>query len=99
MTTPAVVVEPDLEKAKRKKSKGKESHDAAPGKAGWFTYAALALIVFLWVVPTIGILLTSFRSSGRPGRGWVVEPLPAPLDHRQPDDRELQGSHQRHQPR
>ena len=39
---------------------GKEG--GATGGAGWFTYAALGFIVLLWIMPTIGILLTSFRS-------------------------------------
>ncbi len=30
--------------------------------AGWFARIALAVIVFLWVVPTIGVILTSFRT-------------------------------------
>jgi alpha-glucoside transport system permease protein len=61
MTTPAVLVEEELEKQKPPR-KQKESHDAKPGNAGVFTYVALTIIVFLWVIPTIGILLTSFRS-------------------------------------
>ena len=44
MTTPAVLVEGDLEKQK-KAPKGKESHDGGPSKAGWFTYVALAVVV------------------------------------------------------
>ena len=58
MTTPAVIVEEELEKQKGKPPKRKESHDKSSG-AGVFTYVALTLIVFLWVVPTLGILLTS----------------------------------------
>ena len=68
MTTPAVLVEEDLEKQKRKPPKRKESHDASSG-AGLFTYVALTVIVFLWVVPTIGILLTSFRTGDDQDKG------------------------------
>jgi alpha-glucoside transport system permease protein len=68
MTTPAVLVQDELEKEK-KAPKRKESHDASPGNAGVFTYVALAVIVFLWVVPTIGILLTSFRTRDDQAQG------------------------------
>lgn len=41
----------------------KESKEGgAGGSAGWFTYVALGLVVLLWVLPTLGIVLTSFRS-------------------------------------
>ena len=33
-----------------------------PNRAGWFTYLALGAVVLLWVLPTLGIVLTSFRS-------------------------------------
>ena len=39
---------------------GKEG--GAGGSAGWFTYLALGIVVLLWILPTVGILLTSFRS-------------------------------------
>jgi alpha-glucoside transport system permease protein len=68
MTTPAVLVEEDLEKQRKKQKGAKESRDASSG-AGLFTYAALAIIVFLWVVPTIGILLTSFRTEDQQDQG------------------------------
>jgi alpha-glucoside transport system permease protein len=79
MTTPAVVVEQDQDTEQQtKRPKGKESHEAGASRAGWFTYVALAVVVFLWVVPTIGILLTSFRSRDDQAEGgwWnlILEP-------------------------
>jgi alpha-glucoside transport system permease protein len=37
------------------------SFDPNPAKAGWLTKLVLLLIVFLWVVPTIGTFITSWR--------------------------------------
>ena len=65
MTTPAVVVEKDLEQQKNRgdaRRRPRPGTTVARSSAGWFTYVALAVVVFLWVVPTLGILLTSFRS-------------------------------------
>jgi alpha-glucoside transport system permease protein len=35
--------------------------DRGPGNAGWFARVTLTIVCFLWVVPTVGLLLTSFR--------------------------------------
>lgn len=44
------------------KIRRKATHfDANPAKAGWLTKVVLALIVFLWVVPTFGTFITSWR--------------------------------------
>ncbi|MEI2714543.1 MAG: carbohydrate ABC transporter permease [Nocardioides sp.] len=45
--------------AKRKK---RATHfDPNPAKAGWATKLVLAVICFLWIVPTLGTVITSFR--------------------------------------
>jgi alpha-glucoside transport system permease protein len=39
--------------------------------AGWFTKILLAVICFLWIVPVIGLFITSFRSEqAANGSGW-----------------------------
>jgi alpha-glucoside transport system permease protein len=35
--------------------------ERGPGNAGWFARIALTVVCFLWVVPTLGLFLTSFR--------------------------------------
>ena len=56
---------------------GKEG--GAGGSAGWFTYLALGFIVMLWVLPTVGIILTSFRSRDDAASGgwWELFLKPA----------------------
>jgi alpha-glucoside transport system permease protein len=57
-TTAAAAATP-AERAKPKK--GAASFDANPAKAGWLTKLVLAFICFLWLVPTFGTFVTSFR--------------------------------------
>jgi alpha-glucoside transport system permease protein len=54
-TTPAVGAEPTL-----KAPKGGRG-ERGPGNAGWFARITLTIVCFLWVVPTLGLFLTSFR--------------------------------------
>jgi len=89
----ATVVAPE---AKRPRKSGQDSHDANPAKAGWVTKTALAIIVFFWVVPTIGILLTSFRTKDDTDAGgwWQLITDPAGLGRLTLDnyDRAIQGT-------
>jgi len=44
-----------------KKRRKATSFDANPAKAGWLTKVVLALLCLVWMVPLIGIMITSFR--------------------------------------
>jgi alpha-glucoside transport system permease protein len=55
--------------APAKRKKADESREGNPSKAGWFTKITLSIIVFLWVIPTVGIILTSFRSKDDAANG------------------------------
>jgi len=45
----------------KKRRKAATSFDANPAKAGWLTQLVLALLCLVWMVPLIGIMITSFR--------------------------------------
>jgi len=38
------------------------SRSADPGRSGWFTRILLGTLVVLWLVPTVGTMITSFRT-------------------------------------
>ena len=53
------------------------------GRANWLVKGFLILICFLWVVPTIGLLVTSLRNPDRANEtGWWTV-LTSPLDFTQ----------------
>ena len=83
MSTPVVDTVEPAEPAETPAGNGKKQKDsdAGSGKGGLFTYVALAIIVFLWVVPTIGIALSSFRSrdDARAGGWWHLFTDPATI--------------------
>ena len=50
---------------------GKAPRGGNPANAGWFTRITITVICFLWVVPLIGLFVTSFRSeSDANTTGW-----------------------------
>src|SRR5436190_8168537 len=54
-TTPPVTTEA------KAKGGGPSRGDRALNNAGWFARITLTIVCFLWVVPTLGLFLTSFR--------------------------------------
>jgi alpha-glucoside transport system permease protein len=66
-TTPALgVAGGDARATRRFKGGG-----GNPAGAGWMTRTVLAVICLLWLIPLIGLLITSFREEARAGStGW-----------------------------
>ncbi len=58
MTT---ATQPAVGPAPHKAKKAPPRGEGNPAKAGWFARVTLTIICFLWVVPTLGLFLTSFR--------------------------------------
>jgi alpha-glucoside transport system permease protein len=66
-TTAVPVGEP----ATGKRMFGRAPRAANPAGAGWFTRITITLICFFWVVPLIGLFVTSFRNESDAGTtGW-----------------------------
>jgi alpha-glucoside transport system permease protein len=65
-TTPATVT--TSQKTPRKAPSSREGN---PAKAGWFARITLAVICFLWIVPVVGLFITSFRGETEANStGW-----------------------------
>ena len=43
------------------KTRRKSSREGQPQKAGWFARIVVLILCFLWIVPVVGLFLTSFR--------------------------------------
>lgn len=54
-----------------KTPKVKGGREGNPAEAGWFARITLAVICFLWIVPVLGLFITSFRGEQEANsRGW-----------------------------
>lgn len=67
---PETLAKPNLGRAGvRKESANKP--DVEEGSRSWFARVGMAIVVLLWVLPTVGLLVSSFRTSGAVNRsGW-----------------------------
>ena len=66
MSTPAVVVEPPIET----KNSGKHA-DVMAGKANWWVKTIILVTCILWMIPAVGVVLTSFRTEdAAKSSGW-----------------------------
>ncbi len=64
-----VVVDPKLDPAKPKKSQ--KNVDLSVGKANWFVKTIIFVLCVLWMIPAVGVLLTSFREEDATKQsGW-----------------------------
>ena len=69
------------------KKSGKKSSDdrGATGRAGWLVKTVIAVICLAWLVPTVGLLVTSFRNpEDANANGWwnaIKSPLGFTLDN------------------
>jgi alpha-glucoside transport system permease protein len=83
-TTPPPTPVPGEVKPRRAMPRGREA-GAAPGagQANWVVKLALIVLCFLWIVPTLGIVITAFRTADAANTSgwWTV--LTSPLDFTQ----------------
>jgi alpha-glucoside transport system permease protein len=83
-TTPPPTAVPGEVKPRRAMPRGREA-GAAPGagQANWVVKVALLVLCFLWLVPTIGIVVTAFRTpdAANTSGWWTV--ITSPLDFTQ----------------
>jgi len=73
MTTSSSTMTPTLAPAPAKTRRFRRSavDDDGPGQANWVVKAFVVVVCFLWIVPTIGVLITSFRTlDDANGSGW-----------------------------
>ena len=79
-STPVSVPEPTRAKRAFGRKDRVVSHMPGQAKAGWFVRIVVTILCFLWIVPTIGLLVTSFRTpDAAANSGWWTV-LTSPFD-------------------
>jgi len=61
MTVTAPVPPPDFVATAPRKGRPSKSGILGVSQAGWFTRITILVVVLLWLIPTLGVLITSFR--------------------------------------
>jgi alpha-glucoside transport system permease protein len=65
----------------RRAARKKPQQGAMQSRAGWFVKSTMGILCFLWLIPTIGLLVTSFRQADAANTsGWwtvIASPLKA----------------------
>ena len=82
-TTPPPTPVPGEVKPRRAMPRGREGEAPGSGRAGWPARIVLLLLCILWLIPTIGIIVTSFRTpdAALTSGWWTV--ITSPLDFTQ----------------
>src|SRR4051794_7595299 len=65
------------------KKVGPSRGEHGPGHGGWFARITLTIVCFLWVVPTLGLFLTSFRplDDANNTGWWTLFTDPSTISH------------------
>ena len=82
-TTPPPTPVPGEVKPRRAAPRGREGEAPGSGRAGWPARIVLLVLCLLWLIPTVGIIVTSFRTqdAALTSGWWTV--ITSPLDFTQ----------------
>jgi alpha-glucoside transport system permease protein len=66
----------------RTMARGRRGGSANPGSAGWLTKLVLAILCILWLLPTLGLFITSWRplDDAQSTGWWTIFTNPSTLD-------------------
>src|SRR4051794_24095893 len=74
---------PALGAAETSKTPTGAPRESRLGGAGWFARVTLTIVCFLWVIPTVGLFLTSFRplDDANNTGWWTLFTDPSTISH------------------
>lgn len=77
----STVTPTQIEKPKPAKHSGRQLASGDLNKPGWFVKGTVLFLCFLWIVPTVGVIITSFRQldDANSSGWWTVFTNPASL--------------------